>query len=988
MKRIFGSIPIVAVLVLLFGLVFNVVEQPKTALAVSPVIKVYKHNPVPEADSSKRYIKGVDAAYVETAWAKQGDTIHVEITEGGMATTSNFDAVITLKGEEADVSTSKTVQDDDSDSAQNATINFDVELSSVGSSSTAAGSTNIAANRFYVKVETDDEVIITVSPSTNTNTIDVGRTVRIGVEGTDPKIKNFSVKDGDISKATSHDLTFDVTDRGSGIPTPESKPDDNDKSYSSTVVLVSNGKCTEAEVVAAIANLKGLTCAAGSAAVDVVTIADSDDYTATTDGYTVNTNIYLAAQDDHHITAVTYDRAGNYDIYDGGDGTTTTAKLTVDSQKPRYISNFAPRTGIQYNSTDKDFDENREWIQLIIADNSDLDSTTIDEDDFVVEGHTIRRVQWHDVKPSKLKGIGTSATATGPLDVDGLAANSADCFNAAGTATDDCDDTGAQIPRPDNFYASGGNPDISVAVGDDNGKFYIKNSIFIQLEDELGPAETPDINIVPDGIKDKAGNKIDDGDLEAVDKIAPKFSYSVLEGPRKPKLLVGEDEEMVITFTSDETLQAEPTVEVSLIATSSTNTSGTALTDIDIEETGTRTWKATIGEPTADTAGFYNIYIKGKDTNDNEGDIPDSINVTQGTTNGAAKFFVDSTNTNDVASGAIKYEGDTTLHNPKVTIDGLAAADGKFEFDDPFNIQVFWNETPSGGSKNENAEYNKDTFDDVEITQFDLDGVSILESVKTTDSQRYLIGVENISIGDHKIKIQGVDEAGNKLGSVLEVEFEVDERDPFKRVLNPGWNLVSLPGDPADGSIGSVFTADVPVNTVYSFDPTVPGGWIVAVRETTADAWVGSLSSISSSQAYWVEAEQVWDLKVDVPRLPGGAVGGGTPIQPPIIEIFPGWNMVPIVDVTGDAANGDDYVDADDYFASVNKAVVRILTFDTIQNEWNTLPFSDDPIDSNAGNSSSTSTTKFQDKDIAFGHAVWAYSKEQISLVPGATILE
>jgi len=987
-KRIFGSIPIVAVLVLLFGLVFNVVEQPKTALAVSPVIKVYKHNPVPEADSSKRYIKGTDAAYVETAWAKQGDTIHVEITEGGMATTSNFDAVITLKGEEANVSTSKTVQDDDSDSAQNATINFDVELSSVGSSSTAAGSTNIAANRFYVKVETDDEVIITVSPSTNTNTIDVGRTVRIGVEGTDPKIKNFSVKDGDISKATSHDLSFDVTDRGSGIPTPESKPDDNDKSYSSTVVLVSNGKCTEAEVVAAIANLKGLTCAAGSAAVDVVTIADSDDYTATTDGYTVDTNIYLAAQDDHHITAVTYDRAGNYDIYDGGDGTTTTAKLTVDSQKPRYISNFAPRTGIQYNSTDKDFDENREWIQLIIADNSDLDSNTIDEDDFVVEGHTIRRVQWHDVKPSKLKGIGTSATATGPLDVDGLAANSADCFNAAGNATDDCDDTGAQIPRPDNFYASGGNPDISVAVGDDNGKFYIKNSVFIQLEDELGPAETPDINIVPDGIKDKAGNKIDDGDLEAVDKIAPKFSYSVLEGPRKPKLLVGEDEEMVITFTSDETLQAEPTVEVSLIATSSTNTSGTALTDIDIEETGTRTWKATIGEPTADTAGFYNIYIKGKDTNDNEGDVPSSINVTQGTTNGAAKFFVDSTNTNDVASGAIKYEGDTTLHNPKVTIDGLAAADGKFEFDDPFNIQVFWNETPSGGSKNENAEYNKDTFDDVEITQFDLDGVSILDSVKTTDNQRYLIGVENISIGDHKIKIQGVDEAGNKLGSVLEVEFEVDERDPFKRVLNPGWNLVSLPGDPADGSIGSVFTADVPVNTVYSFDPTVPGGWIVAVRETTADAWVGSLSSVNSSQAYWVEAEQVWDLKVDVPRLPGGAVGGGTPIQPPIIEIFPGWNMVPIVDVTGDAANGDDYVDADDYFASVNKAVVRILTFDTIQNEWNTLPFSDDPIDSNAGNSSSTSTAKFQDKDIAFGHAVWAYSKEQISLVPGATILE
>ncbi|MCH9038547.1 MAG: hypothetical protein IIC23_04070, partial [Chloroflexi bacterium] len=331
---------------------------------------------------------------------------------------------------------------------------------------------------------------------------------------------------------------------------------------------------------------------------------------------------------------------------------------------------------------------------------------------------------------------------------------------------------------------------------------------------------------------------------------------------------------------------------------------------------------------------------------------------------------------------------------PFVSIDGqeVEHPEDTFEFNNPFFIEIDFKRTSttakSNGRTNENSEYDEDNFDDVEITLFELDGVDLTDLVSTTDDQRFLISIENIAIGDHEIVIQAVDQAGNVLDDDLELDFEVEERDPFERDLSPGWNLFSIPADPEDPSIDVVLGPDAPVTTVYTFDPTVPGGWLVAVRETASDDWVGDLREITSRRGYWIRADQIFELEVDIPRLPGGAVSGGTPIQPPLIDLFPGWNLVPIVDVTGEALDQDSFVDADDYFESARDVIARILAFDTIQNEWSTIPFGDDPINSDSADGDPAIPDTLDDKDIPFGDAVWVFATEAATLVPGGAVLE
>ena len=97
-----------------------------------------------------------------------------------------------------------------------------------------------------------------------------------------------------------------------------------------------------------------------------------------------------------------------------------------------------------------------------------------------------------------------------------------------------------------------------------------------------------------------------------------------------------------------------------------------------------------------------------------------------------------------------------------------------------------------------------------------------------------------------------------------------------------------------------MFGSDVEVRTVYTYDPVMPGGWMVAVRETVDSDWQGDLTEITARRGYWVLSDAIQDWDVSIPRLAGGAVGSGTPIQPPVIALYAGWNLVPVIDVTGD----------------------------------------------------------------------------------------
>ena len=50
------------------------------------------------------------------------------------------------------------------------------------------------------------------------------------------------------------------------------------------------------------------------------------------------------------------------------------------------------RTGVKWNSSDNEYDDDRSFIQVIFDDLTPLNDETVETDDFVVEGHTVKAV--------------------------------------------------------------------------------------------------------------------------------------------------------------------------------------------------------------------------------------------------------------------------------------------------------------------------------------------------------------------------------------------------------------------------------------------------------------------------------------------------------------------------------------------------------------------------------------------------------------------
>ena len=101
--------------------------------------------------------------------------------------------------------------------------------------------------------------------------------------------------------------------------------------------------------------------------------------------------------------------------------------------------------------------------------------------------------------------------------------------------------------------------------------------------------------------------------------------------------------------------------------------------------------------------------------------------------------------------------------------------------------------------------------------------------------------------------------------------------------------------------------------------------------------------------------------------MAGGAAGTGTPIQPPSISLYAGWNLIPVVDVTGNELDGGATISANAYLEGLNDGIeaARVLGFNTIKNEWSTI------------NAESTSST------LMIGSGYWVFVREATILVPG-----
>ena len=892
--------------------------------------------------------------FVETDWASWGTVLRIEIVaespDAGCGN-GNQCVVIDVNSDSADTSIKLEAYRSATQENKFIAALMLVEKDEDATDSASAEYRHSDGSVARLKVDEEDEIEIEFYNLRGS----------VDVENESPEISNFAPEHEAAFDDADVDYTFTVTDGLSGLPEPEDLPDtDMDADYTAVVALISRDQCETLPGTAAygttddgdtlnkVAQVGGgesLYCPgkiqpgefdAKGHGYGFAPIRDDRDFDEIDDGFDVETTIVLDENKTYYLTFIACDRAGNCAFYDpdGNDDTVELAEITVDIDEPKFVE---ARTGLTWDSTDNEYGDDKSFIQVLFNDLTNLNIATVEIDDFVVEGHTIKDVHIFE--------------------------------------------------NPDDDDVDWGDSDRYARVGNKNLRGIdryrdLENAVFLELEDELLADETPDVAIVPNGVEDKAGNEQDDGDNEADDWISPSFTIvsmvSTLE-TSQDEILAGDGDEVTVVVTSDERLEStRPTVWVTYVnaPAGTIDTKGIATCDDKGDNDGTRDrgeivhtgdcadsdaatggnltnnvekvsnteWVVTITEP-KDT-GYYNFRIEGRDRS------PENNPGSEGVSPGAiVKDFFDADG--DVnADDAIFYEGDINLPKPQVRVSGVGVEDNEadVEFRSPLFVELDFAERHSvnctnvdadeemANCMNENSEYAEDNFDDVVVTSFMLDGVDITDSVKTTDNQSFLISLESISIGDHTATVQAVDQAGNVFEDTLEIDFEVNDRDPFEKRLSPGWNLVSLPGEPADSSIGSVFGPGVEVRTVYSYDPVIPGGWQVAVRETLDSDWQGDLTEINGQHGYWVLSDAIQDWEVSIPRLAGGSAGTGTPIQPPVIPLYAGWNLIPVTDISGNGSGGD-RVSARVYLQSLEAGVeaARVLGFDTISNQWETV---------------------------------------------------
>ena len=964
--------------------------HPTTALAGT---KTTASSAVPERPSD---MPNTGAAYgvtapvnfVEADWANWGTILRIEVTAESPAIgcgNGNQCVVIDVNSDSADTSIKLEAYRSATQENKFVAALMLVELSEHATDSDSPAYAHSDGSVARLKVDEEDEIEIKYGNLRGS----------IDVENEDPEISNFAPDHEAAFDDADVEYTFTVTDSNSGLPEPEDLPDnDGDADYTPVVALISTGQCeTHAGSAATVKTDDGTLSMAASINEDeslycpgtaqdgeynasvgdtfgFAPIRDDKDFDEIDDGFDVETTIVLRENRKYYVTFITCDNAGNCSFYDpdGNDDAEELAQITVDTEDPVFVE---ARTGLTWDSTDNEYDDNRSFIQVIFNDLTTLNTATVETDDFVVEGHTIKDVHIFE-------------------------------------NPDDDDVDWADSGR---YGVVGSNNLRGIARYQD-----IENSVFVELEDELLADETPDVTIVPNGVEDSAGNEQDDGDHEADDWISPSFTIvsivSTLE-TSQDEILAGDGDEVTVVVTSDERLDStRPTVTVTYVnaPAGSVDTKGTALCDTDdgddkgmrergeivsndncadsgaatggnlnnsVERVSNTEWIVTITEP-KDT-GYYNFRISGKDRSPQEN--PGSEGVSPGSI--VTDFFDADGDVN--VDDAIFFEGDINLPKPEVRVSGVRVEDNEadVEFRSPLFVELDFAANHSDNCRNadsdermancmnENSEYAEDNFDDIVVTSFVLDGVDITDSVKTTDNQSFLVSLQSISIGDHTAEVQAVDQAGNVFEDTLEIDFEVNDRDPFEKRLSPGWNLVSLPGEPADSSIASVFGPGVEVRTVYSYDPVIPGGWQVAVRETLDSDWQGDLTEINGRHGYWVLSDAIQDWEVSIPRLAGGAAGTGTPIQPPVIPLYAGWNLIPVTDISGNGSGGQT-INAEVYLQSLDDGLdlARVLGFDTIRNQWETVL---DP-DMQMNNT------------LTIGAGYWIFVREATSLVPSGYV--
>ena len=157
-----------------------------------------------------------------------------------------------------------------------------------------------------------------------------------------------------------------------------------------------------------------------------------------------------------------------------------------------------------------------------------------------------------------------------------------------------------------------------------------------------------------------------------------------------------------------------------------------------------------------------------------------------------------------------------------------------------------------------------DSHSGVTLSALAINGVDRLADAVRVDPWKYVLAVTGFEVGEYTITYAATDDIGNEVDEDdAEFDFEVLDRQPYEIEINPGWNLISFPGDPFNPAMGSVIGADLKADTVLGYQG---GEWVTAVRNEDG-RWQGTLTDFAGGYGYWVRSSVVETIETVIPPV-------------------------------------------------------------------------------------------------------------------------
>ncbi|MBI4197807.1 MAG: Ig-like domain-containing protein [Chloroflexi bacterium] len=445
---------------------------------------------------------------------------------------------------------------------------------------------------------------------------------------------------------------------------------------------------------------------------------------------------------------------------------------------------------------------------------------------------------------------------------------------------------GASVSAAD-FTVGGVVPaDATVFSGSPQNK-----SVFITLAAALAGNSKPEVKIATGGeVKDKAGNILTSSapPKTAADKIKPTLTVAV------SKTLLKKNEESIISISSDEAISGAPKVEIINVTSGATYLGAPS----DAAQLSATTWQFVFKSAGAPFEGKHTVKVTGSDPTGNAG--------SKGTHVLADAPYIIEVDTSDPVIKKVKVDNvalcDTTAGAaPAVDCEAATPPTKDVASTNPF-VTVTYGEKVTITQ----ALFGTGT------TLADVTASGQLSAVLADGSQAFTFAAaaSELTIGTtYTLRISAKDQVALTKND-KEFKFKVIAKAKVKFPLAVGQNLISLRSDPEDTAINAVITNSA-VQSVLTYDPLNPdpvtGPWKSATRGADGKFSGGSLTTIDSKHAYWVSSTSFVDLEVVIPAP-------GFQATPPTIALAAGWNLVPVVSVTGLAVGTAIW--ADNYFAS------------------------------------------------------------------------